>query len=83
MSASSTAVVSPASAAATRPSLGLRAALLLSLLIAVVLAALAFWPAKAWAPPRRPGVAAPVVFDELVTPPPAVDPSAADSAAHQ
>jgi hypothetical protein len=44
-------------------------ALLLSLAIAVVLAALAFWPTRIWAPPRRPGITSPVVFDEFVNAP--------------
>lgn len=46
--------------------MSLRAAALVSLLVAAALAALAFWPTRTWTPPRRPGVAAPIVFDEFV-----------------
>jgi hypothetical protein len=49
-------------------SMTLRSAALVSLLAAVALAALAFWPTRSFAPPRRPGLAAPVVFDEFVNP---------------
>jgi hypothetical protein len=47
----------------------MRAALLVSVLLVALLAALAFWPARAWAPPREPALKAPIVFDELVNPP--------------
>jgi hypothetical protein len=46
--------------------IGLGSALFLTVLVVAALCALAFWPAKAWAPPHRPGIAAPVVFDEFV-----------------
>jgi hypothetical protein len=44
-------------------------ALLVSLLAALALAAFAFWPTRTWAPPRRPAINAPVVFDEFVNAP--------------
>ena len=50
------------------PSLGLRAAFIVSVLITLGLTALAAWPARPWSPPRRPGVATPAVFDEFVNP---------------
>lgn len=50
----------------------LRRALWFSTALLVVLGAAAFWPAKPWAPPARPALRAPIVFDELVShaPPP-------------
>jgi hypothetical protein len=64
--------------------LGLRAALLLSIIVALGLGALAFWPASAWVPPLRPVLKGPVVFDEFVTAPgpPAASSSIPDSAVH-
>ncbi|HEY3666349.1 MAG TPA: hypothetical protein VGL19_10125 [Polyangiaceae bacterium] len=44
-------------------------ALLVSVLAVLVLAAVAFWPTRSWAPPRRPGISPPVVFDEFVNAP--------------
>lgn len=44
-------------------------AALVSVLLALVLAALAFWPARAWAPPARPGLNKPIVFDEFFNAP--------------
>lgn len=49
-------------------SVSLGSALFLTVLVIVVLSALAFWPSKEWAPPRRPGIPAPIVFDEFVNP---------------
>lgn len=48
----------------------LGSALFLTALVIVCLSALAFWPAKTWAPPLRPRLSAPIVFDEFVNPPP-------------
>ena len=53
-------------------SLTLRGALLVVLLIALGLGALALWPARAWKPPPRPPLRAPIVFDEFVNAPSAV-----------
>jgi len=84
MSIPSVASVGSEPGRASHRSLSLRAAFGVALLVTVVLAALAFWPKKAWVPPRRPGLTAPVVFDEFVNPPPPAlaDPSAPDPAAH-
>ncbi|MES1175756.1 MAG: hypothetical protein ABUL62_15650 [Myxococcales bacterium] len=46
----------------------LGSALFLTVLVVVALAALAFWPTKEWAPPPRPGIRAPIVFDDFVNP---------------
>ena len=54
-------------------------ALLVSLLVVFVLGALAFWPTRAFTPPPRPALGAPIVFDEFVNSPnlpPAVEPAA-------
>ncbi len=59
--------------------MSLRSAALVSLLVAAALAALAFWPTRTWTPPRRPGVAAPIVFDEFVNPVSARPVSSADA----
>jgi hypothetical protein len=58
--------------------LGLKRALWISTALLVALGAAAFWPAPRWAPPPRPVLRAPIVFDELVshTPPPS-EPNAA------
>jgi hypothetical protein len=45
-------------------------ALVVALLLTVGLGALAFWPEPTAAPPRRPALATPIVFDEFVNPPP-------------
>jgi hypothetical protein len=79
MSTSSAVIESPVPEQARQRSLSLRAALVVSMLIALALAALALWPTRPWAPPRRPGLSAPIVFDELVNP---VMPAAADPVAH-
>ena len=47
---------------------GLGSALFLTVLVIIGLSALAFWPSNEWTPPRRPGIAAPIVFDEFVNP---------------
>jgi hypothetical protein len=47
-------------------SVSLGSALFLTALVIIGLGALAFWPSKEWAPPRRPGISAPIVFDEFV-----------------
>ena len=49
-------------------SVSLGSALFLTVLVTAALSALAFWPSKAWSPPRRPGISAPIVFDEFVNP---------------
>jgi len=53
----------------TQRSADLSLALLVSLAAAAVLAAVSFWPARTWAPPRRPRLDPPVVFDEFVNAP--------------
>ena len=61
--------------------LGLAA--LVSVVLAFALAAFAFWPARAWAPPPRPGLSKPIVFDEFFNapaPPSSVPAGAAASA---
>ena len=61
-------------------SLSLGSALFLSVLVIIALSALAFWPSKEWTPPPRPGIAAPIVFDEFVNPTnPAPAPSSENS----
>ena len=47
--------------------LGLAA--LVSVVLALALAAFAFWPAHSWAPPARPGLSKPIVFDEFFNAP--------------
>jgi len=54
--------------AAARTSIG--SALFLTLLVVAGLSALAFWPRGGFAPPRRPPISAPIVFDEFVNAPP-------------
>jgi hypothetical protein len=49
-------------------SVSLGSALFLTVLVIIALSALAFWPSKEWTPPRRPGIGAPIVFDEFVNP---------------
>ena len=66
MSTSSAVIDSPVPEQARQRSLSLRAALVMSVLIALALGALALWPTRPWAPPRRPGLRAPIVFDELI-----------------
>jgi hypothetical protein len=83
VSAYFTASVASAAAEPVARSLTLRGALLVALAVAFGLALLAFWPAGAWAPPPRPGLKAPVVFDELLPPPVApTEPTTPDSRAH-
>jgi hypothetical protein len=48
----------------------IRRALFISSAVVLALAAIAFWPTKRWAPPPRPALQAPIVFDELVSHPP-------------
>jgi hypothetical protein len=69
----------PATAAAQRQNTSaLGRTLILSVLMALAIAALAFWPQRPWTPPPRPPLQAPIVFDELVYhPPPPSLPSAA------
>jgi hypothetical protein len=52
-------------------------ALLVSVAFAAVLAALVFWPNSAWVPPQRPGLTAPIVFDEFVNLPAATSATSA------
>ena len=83
MSTESATLDSPAMPTVRERSLSLTAAAWLSVAVTLALAALAFWPARAWAPPLRPTLKGPMVFDEFVnapTPPAAV--SAPDPAAH-
>jgi hypothetical protein len=72
--------LSPAeSAASGQASFRLTQALLVTLLVAFALGALAFWPKRAFGPPPRPALGAPIVFDEFVNSPnpaPAVEPAA-------
>jgi hypothetical protein len=84
MSTSSAVIDSRAPEQARQRSLGLRGALGVSVLIALTLAALALWPTRPWAPPHRPGLSAPIVFDELINPimPAAAEPAAPDTVAH-
>jgi len=56
------------SGALSGSSASLGSALFLTVLVIIGLSALAFWPSKEWTPPRRPGIAAPIVFDEFVNP---------------
>jgi hypothetical protein len=62
--------------ASNRP-LSLSGAALVSVIVVATLAALAFWPARAWAPPKRPALSGTIVFDEFVaatgSPPPSAD----------
>jgi len=48
--------------------LSLGSAIFVSLLAVAFLSVLALWPRQAWKPPPRPGIHAPVVFDEFVNP---------------
>jgi len=84
MSTSTAVIDSAVPEQARQRSLSLRAALVVSVLFALSLAALALWPTRPWAPPHRPGLSAPIVFDELVNPatPAAADPTAPDPVAH-
>ena len=54
-----------ATPAAAEHSAQLAVAALVSVVLVLVLAAVAFWPARAWAPPARPGLSKPIVFDEF------------------
>ena len=62
--------------ASSQPTVSLGSALFLTVLIVVALGALAFWPSRPWAPPPRPGLEAPIVFDEFVNAPPSPQTSA-------
>jgi hypothetical protein len=44
----------------------LRRSFLVAVIVVLGLSGLAFWPTGAWAPPRRPALKGPVVFDEFV-----------------
>lgn len=59
-------------------------ALFIALLVTLGLGALSFWPRPTWAPPHRPTLHAPIVFDEFVNPPlpPGASATATDPAAH-
>jgi hypothetical protein len=79
-----TEVAETAARSGASQSMGRGSALLIALLVTFVLGALAFWPKRAWSPPPRPALHAPIVFDEFVNPPtPAsANSSAPDPAAH-
>jgi len=47
-------------------------AVLFAVLCTAVLGTVAFWPAPRWAPPARPPLRAPIVFDQLHNLPPDV-----------
>ena len=81
MSTDSVAGVRPLTATTPR-TLSLRAALLLSVLLTAALSALAFWPSQTWAPPRQPSLKAPIVFDELLSPPAPAFTAAPDAVSH-
>jgi hypothetical protein len=49
--------------------MGRGSALVIALLVVAGLGLLALWPTPAWAPPLRPRLSAPIVFDEFVNPP--------------
>jgi hypothetical protein len=83
VSAHSAAVEAPVRMHPSARPLTLGTALLVALVVAFGLSLLAFWPAGAWAPPPRPGLRAPVVFDELLPPSVApAEPTTPDPTAH-